>query len=89
MTTMNVTQAKSKFLSLLRKSPDVGEVFSVTHNGVPYAVIMGQEDYDGLLETVEILQDKVFSRELIARVHDADSGKTLPFEKVAGRPQRK
>jgi prevent-host-death family protein len=89
MTTMTVTDAKSKFLSLLRKSHDVGEVFSVTHNGVPYAVIMGQEDYDGLLETIDILQDKVFARDLMDRVHDADKGKTVAFEKVAGRSQRK
>ena len=89
MTTMTVTDAKSKFLSLLRKSHDVGEVFSVTHNGTPYAVIMGQEDYDGLLETIDILQDKVFARDLIGRVHAADKGKTIPFEKVVGRSQRK
>jgi prevent-host-death family protein len=86
---MTVTDAKSKFLSLLRKSHDVGEVFSVTHNGVPYAVILGQEDYDGLLETIDILQDKVFARDLVDRVHDADKGKTVPFEKVVGRSQRK
>lgn len=89
MTTMTVTDAKSKFLSLLRKSHDVGEVFSVTHNGVPYAVIMGQEDYDGLLETIDILQDKAFARELMSCVDDADKGKTISFEKVVGRPQRK
>ena len=90
MTTMTVTNAKSKFLGLLRKSHDVGEVFSVTHNGAPYAVIMGQENYDGLLETIEILQDKVFARDLVNRVRGSDKGgRTLSFEKVTGRAQRK
>ena len=75
MITMTATVAKSKFIGLLRKSHDVGEVFSVTHNGIPYAVIMGQEDYDGLLETIDILQDKVFTRDLIGRVLEADKKK--------------
>ena len=89
MTTMTVTDAKNKFLGLLRKSHDVGEVFSVTHNGMPYAVILGQEDYDGLLETIDILQDKVFAKELLKRVKSADKKDTVSFEKVAGRAQRK
>ena len=89
MITMTVTAAKSKFLGLLRKSHDVGEIFSVTHNGTPYAVIMGQEDYEGLLETIDILQDKVFTRDLISRVRKADKKNTLSFEKVAGRPQQR
>ena len=89
MITMTVTTAKSKFLGLLRKSHDLGEIFSVTHNGTPYAVIMAQEDYEGLLETIDILQDKVFARDLVDRIRQADKKHTLPFEKVVGRPQQK
>ncbi len=89
MTTMTVTDAKNKFLGLLRKSHEVGEVFSVTHNGMPYAVILGQEDYDGLLETVDILQDKIFAKDLLSRIRLADQQKTVSFNKVVGRPQSK
>lgn len=88
MTTMTVTAAKSQFLGLLRKSHDLGEVFSVTHNGTPYAVILSQEDYEGLLETIDILKSKAFSRDLLARIKVADKSKTLSFKNVVGRPQR-
>jgi antitoxin YefM len=89
MITLTATTAKSKFLSLLRKSHELGEVFSVTNNGIPYAVIMSQQDYEGLLETIEILEDKTFAGELIRRMKSADKGNTVSFQKVAGRPQRK
>ncbi len=88
MKTMTVTQAKSQFLDVLRKSNDLGEVFSVTLNGKPYGVIMSQQDYEGMLETIEILQDKEYSKELIRRMKDADKGKGVSFEKAIGRPQR-
>lgn len=89
MITMTATTAKSKFLEILRKSHDLGEVFSITNNGVPYAVIMGQNDYEGLLETIEILQDKALTKELLRSIREADQGKTISFEKAIGRPQRK
>ena len=87
MKTMTVTQAKSQFLSLLRKSNDLGEVFSVTLNGSPYGVIMSQQDYEGMLETIDILQDDKLSRDLLKRMKDADQGKYVSFEQATGRKQ--
>jgi prevent-host-death family protein len=89
MTTVTVTEAKRKFLGLMRKSHDTGEVYSVTHNGLPYAVMLAQEEYDGMLETLEILQDKTFARDLASRIRAADKGDTVSFEEAVGRKQRK
>ena len=58
MTTLTASSAKEQFLSLLRKSHDFGEKYTITHNGQPYAILMSTDEYDGLLETLEILQDK-------------------------------
>lgn len=88
MKTMTVTQAKSQFLSLLRKSNELGEIFSVTLNGSPYGVIMSQQDYEGMLETIDILQDKKLSRDLLKRIKDAGQGKYISFEQATGRKQR-
>ena len=87
MKTMTVTQAKSQFLSLLRKSNDLGEVFSVTLNGSPYGVIMSQQDYEEMLETIDILQNEKLSRDLLKRIKDADQGKYISFEQATGRKQ--
>ena len=89
MTTLTATTAKSRFLSLLRKANDLHEVYAVTNNGRPYAVIMSNEEYEGLLETMEILKDKMLTRSLLRSIKNADRGKVLAFERVTGRPQNK
>ena len=89
MKTLTATEAKSKFLALLRKCKELEEVFSITNNGVPCAVIMSQNVYEGLLETIEILQDPKLARDLTRAIRDADQGKTISFEKAIGRPQRR
>lgn len=89
MTTLTATKAKAQFLSLLRKTNDLHETFAITHNGQPYAVIMSNDEYEGLLETMEILQDKVLTRNLLKAIKRADQGQTISFEKAIGRKQRR
>ncbi len=89
MTTLTATTAKEQFLGLLRKTHDFGAKYTITHNGQPFAVLMSTEEYEGLLETLEILESKNITRELLKSIQEADEGKTVPFEKVAGRKQGK
>jgi len=79
MTTLTATQAKEKFLSLVRKSHDFNEKFTITHNGKPFVVIMSTDEYEGLLETLEILEDKNVTKELLSSLKEADEGKTISF----------
>ena len=88
MTTITVTSAKSRLLSLLRRTHDLHESYAITHNGRPYAVILSNDDYEGLLETNDILKDKVLTRNLLRSLKNADGRKTLSFNQVAGRPQK-
>lgn len=89
MTILTASTAKEKFLSLLRKTHDFGERYTITHNGKPCAVLMSNEEYQGLLETLSILESKSITQELIESIHEADKGKTVSFEKVVGRKQKK
>jgi antitoxin YefM len=89
MTTLTVTAAKSRLLGVLRKVHDLHETCALTHNGQPYAVIMSNDDYEGMLETVNILKDKVFSKALMNSIKRADKGKTVSFESATGRKQKK
>jgi len=89
MTTLTATLAKERFLSLLRKTHDLKEKYTITHNGQPYAVLMSTEEYDGLLETLGILKDKNQTKELLMAIKEADKGQTVSFEQVTGRKQRK
>ena len=46
------------------------------------------DDYEGLLETKNILKDKILTRHLLRSLKNADDEKTLSFNQLTGRPQR-
>lgn len=58
------------------------ERFVVTRRGYPVAVIMSPDDLEGILETLEILEDKA----LVVRIKKAEkelmTGKTRTLDKI-------
>lgn len=89
MVTLTVSAAKEQFLSLIRNTRDLGASYTITHNGKPYAVLMSKDEYEGLMETLEILKDKNVTEELLRAVKEADTKDTLSFDEIAGRKQKR
>jgi len=89
MTTLTVTEAKSHFLELIRNTDKRLERFLITKQGKPSAVVMNADEFDGWLETLEIMSDKKALREIRKARKELEQGKTKNFQKVVGRPQRK
>lgn len=57
-----VTEFRSKVLEAVRKAQNTGQEYVITSKGMPAAVLMSFEDWEGLLETLEIKQDKKLMR---------------------------
>jgi prevent-host-death family protein len=57
MTTLSLSDAKTQLARLLREADELGERFVITRSGRPAAVLISNEEYEGLLETLEILAD--------------------------------
>lgn len=68
MTTLSVAAARSAFSKLVDSASSTHERFEVTRNGRRAAVLLGAEDYDALIETLEILSDP----ELMADLREAE-----------------
>ena len=77
-----VTKAKSRLLDLVRKIRDSGDAIAITKNGVPEAVLMSMEKFQGLLETLDILSDERAMRSIRKSIREAHKGKWLTFEEV-------
>lgn len=73
--TIPLSKAKARLSDLVRRVREEHASFAITHRGKPEGVLLSVEEYEALLETVEILSD----RELMARL-----GRGLKDEK-AGR----
>ncbi len=58
---------------------------TVTRRGKPVLAIMAWEDYEAILETLEILSDKDAVQQLRRSIREVKSGKAIPWEKAKGR----
>jgi prevent-host-death family protein len=59
MSTLSVADARANFSKLIESAATTHERFEVTRNGSRAAVILSADDYDTLLETVDVLSDSV------------------------------
>lgn len=79
-----ISKAKSELLDIIRRLESEDAV-AVTKNGVPAAVILSVEKYEGLLETLDILSDEKTMKSLRTSMRQARKGKWLKYEEVFPR----
>jgi antitoxin YefM len=77
-----VTKAKSDLLALLRKIKDSDDAIAITKNGIPEAILISMEKFEGLLETLDILSDEKTMKSLRKSIREANKGMWLDFAEV-------
>lgn len=70
-----ITKVKKEFLDVIKEMVEEESTITVTKNGMPVGVMMTQERYEGLLETIEILSDPKVVKALKASERDFRAGK--------------
>ena len=85
ITYIPISKAKSELLDIIRRLENVDDAVAVTKNGVPAAVILSMEKYEGLLETLDILSDPKTMKSLRTSMRQARQGKWLKYKEVFGR----
>lgn len=85
MKSIKATDAKKHLLELIRDADESFERYCITRNGEPKAVIMSVDDYEGWLETLEIMSSKEAVREIKKARKELDAGRGIPFEKILGK----
>ena len=80
-----VTKAKSKLLDIIRKIERSDDTVAITKNGVPEAVLLSMNKFEGLVETLEILSDEKAMKSIRKSIKEAREGKWLDFDEVFGK----
>lgn len=57
MSTVTLSEAKTQLARLLREVEELGERYVITRSGRAAGVLLSVDEYEGLLETLEILAD--------------------------------
>ena len=89
MTNLTTTKAKEQFTSIVRKAHTLGEKFVITHRGEKYGILLDAEEYEGLIETMDILKDSKTAKLIAKSLEEAKKGEVVSFKEVAGREQKK
>ncbi|MGH8566635.1 MAG: type II toxin-antitoxin system Phd/YefM family antitoxin [Gammaproteobacteria bacterium] len=80
-----VTEAKNRLMHLIRELGEKDEVLTITRGGVPVAVMLSPDHYEGLLETIEVLADREAMRSLRRSIADGQAGRWVSDEEVFGK----
>jgi prevent-host-death family protein len=79
-----VTKAKSKLLDIIRKIESSDDTVAITKNGVPEAVLLSMNKFEGLVETLAVLSDEKAMKSIRKSNKEGREGKWLDFDEVFG-----
>jgi antitoxin YefM len=82
MATLSVAAARGSFSKIVEAAETNHERFEVTRNGSRVAVLLGADDYDGLLETLAVVSDSEAVEAIRAGLADLESGETFSAAEV-------
>ncbi len=84
--TIPVSEARQSLPQLVGRMRSVMDRVVVTRNGVPAAVLMGIEEYEGWVETLEIAARPKVLRGVREGLADLKAGRARSFKEVFGEP---
>ena len=83
MVKVSATKARSEFFDLLKKSVRGHELIRInTRDGD--AVLISEEDYDSLLETLELMSTPGLAKSIAVAKKEIERGETYSLEDVLG-----
>lgn len=80
--TISVRQLRPKLAGILKNIHDRFDRYIITKRGLPEAVIMSIDDYESILETMEIQSDKPLMHRIKKAEKELKEGKGIPLEKI-------
>lgn len=83
MKSLTATEARKRLFTLLKGSVRGHRQFRITHREGD-AVLLSHEDYESLLETLELLSTPGFLRSIRQARREIARGETYPLEEVLG-----
>ena len=86
MTALTATAARKGFFNILHDANEQHEVFHIRYRNGD-AVLMSEKEYDGLIETLELLSAPGFKEDFEKAQSEIKEGDLFTFEDVFGEKQ--
>ena len=79
---INVTEAKNRFTELVKRVEATTSTYFIFRSGHKAAVLISAEEYEGLLETLEVLKDRNLMKQIASSSTEFARGKGVPFTRI-------
>jgi len=83
MTTLTATTARREFFDIVKGAAEGHKTYRIQHRRGA-AVLISEDDYEGLLETLELLSIPRFRQRLHASINQMNSGETVSMDELYG-----
>lgn len=83
MTTLTATTARKEFFEMVKGAAEGHKTYRIQHRRGT-AVLMSEEEYEGLLETLELLSQPDFRKRLKASAEQMKVGDTISMSELFG-----
>ncbi len=80
MVSIPLSEAKTQLARLLTETEELGEHVMITRSGRPAGVLLPVDEYEGLIETLDILSDPELSRAVRQGLEEAAAGDLVDHE---------
>lgn len=80
--TISLTELRPRLSELVERAQDCYDRFLITRHGRAEAVLLAADEFDGLLETLEILSDSQLVERLVAAEEELDGGGGFTLKEV-------
>jgi prevent-host-death family protein len=82
MKDLPITEARDELTTLPDKLHETHETVTVTRRGKPVLAILPWEEYEALVETLEVLSDEEQMQMLRQSIKEVKQGKLIPWERA-------
>lgn len=80
--TISLTELRPKLPEILNELKKSFDRCVITRRGRPEAIVLSEEDYESLLETLDILSDRKLLREIRKAQDELRAGKGISWNKA-------
>ena len=80
--TISLTELRPKLPEILNELKKSFDRCVITRHGRPEAIVLSEEDYESLLETLDILSDRKLLREIRKAQDELRAGKGISWNKA-------
>lgn len=77
-----ITEARQELTSLSERLSETHETITVTRRGKPVLAILPWQEYEALVETLEILADDQMMAAFRQGIRELKAGKGIPWERA-------